>query len=325
MDGPPGDRYFSTMPPRRADGAARPAPPSIAFNRTKYGRELLVDAAMVSTLAGFDRTERPHRLDFFDILLVTQGRGEFRLDQRVERVAPGVVLFSRPGEVRQWRVRHLDGAVLFFAPTFLTDAFSDPRFLDQFSCFHPRRPSAAVRLTARERNGFLARFAEMEPEIRAAPGDATHALRALTYQLLVLLDRAYVRAHGAHASADRDVLVDRFHTLIEQRFARTHRVTDYAASLGVTARYLNDRCRAARSSSAKAAVQQRLAVEARRLLLYTDLPVLRISTALGFPDAAYFARCFRRASGLSPSAYRRTHQTRAGSPAPAGSQRRRAG
>jgi AraC-like DNA-binding protein len=325
MDGPPDDRYFSTMPPRRAHGPTRPAPPSIAFNRTKYGRELLVDAAMVSALTGFDRTERPHRLDFFDILLVTRGRGEFRLDQRVEPVAPGVVLCSRPGEVRQWRVPALDGAVVFFAPAFLTDAFSDPRFLDQFACFHPTRPSAAVRLAARERSAFLARFAEMEPEIRAAPGDGTHALRALTYQLLVLLDRAYVRAHGAHPGAGRDPLVDRFRTLVEQRFARVHRVTDYAEALGITARYLNDRCRAAREGSAKAAVQQRLALEARRLLLYSDLPVLRISATLGFPDAAYFARFFRRASGLSPSAYRRTRQTRAGSPVPRGGPRRRAG
>lgn len=306
MDGPPGGRYFSTMPPRRAGGATRPPPPSIAFNRTKYGRELLVDAAMVSELAGFDRTERPHRLDFFDILLVTRGRGEFLLDQRVERVAPGVVLFSRPGEVRQWRVPYLDGAVLFFAPAFLTDAFSDPRFLDQFACFHPKRPSGAVRLTARERRAFLARFAEMGPEIRAAPGDGTHALRALTYQLLVLLDRAYVRAHGTHPGAGRDLLIDRFRTMVEQRFTRTHQVTDYAQALGVTARYLNDRCRAARESSAKNVVQHRLAVEARRLLWYTDLPVLRISASLGFADAAYFARFFRREEGTSPSLYRRS-------------------
>jgi AraC family transcriptional activator of pobA len=304
MDGPPRDRYFSTMPSRRTGGGTRPAPPSIAFNRTKYGRELLVDAAMVPELPGFDRTERPHRLDFFDILLVTRGRGEFRLDQRVERVAPGVVLFSRPGEVRQWRVPALDGAVLFFAPGFLTDAFSDPRFLDQFACFHPKRPSAAVRLTAKERGTFRARFAEMGPEIRTAPGDGAHALRALTYELLVLLDRAYVRAHGAPPGAGRDQLVDRFRTLVEQRFARAHRVTDYAQALGVTARYLNDRCRAAHEGRAKDIVQQRLALESRRLLLYTDLPVLRIGAGLGFPDPAYFARFFRRETGLSPSEYR---------------------
>jgi len=304
MDGPPGGRYFSTMPPRRAGGSPRPAPTSIAFNRTKYGRELLVDAAMVSDLAGFDRTERPHRLDFFDILLITRGRGEFRLDQRVERVAPGVVLFSRPGEVRQWRVPSLEGAVLFFAPAFLTDAFSDPRFLDQFACFHPQRPSCAVRLTARERHAFLARFTEMGPEIRAAPGDGTHALRASTYQVLVLLDRAYVRTHGAPPGTGRDLLVDRFRTLVDQRFTRTHRVAEYARALGVTARYLNDRCRSARESSAKDVIQQRLAVEARRLLLYTGWPVLRISAMLGYVDPAYFARCFRREAGVSPSAYR---------------------
>jgi AraC-like DNA-binding protein len=304
MDGAPNGRYFSTMPPDRADKGSRLAPPAIAFNRTKYGRELLVDAAMVSDLPGFDRTERPHRLDFFDILLVTRGRGQFKLDQRVERVAPGQVLFSRPGEVREWRVPSLDGAVLFFAPAFLTDAFSDPRFLDQFACFHPNRKSCTVRLTARERSAFMTRFAEMRPEIRTPSRDGIHALRALTYQVLVLLDRAYVRAHGAYPGVGRDGLVDRFRTLVEQRFARTHRVTEYAKALGVTARYLNDRCRAAGDGGAKAVVQHRVAVEARRLLRYSDLPVVRISAMLGFPDPAYFARFFRREAGASPSEYR---------------------
>ncbi len=294
MDDPPADRYFSTMP----------APASIAFNRTKYGRELLVDAARVSELVGFDRTERPHRLDFFDILLVTRGRGEFQVDQRVEQVDRGVVLFSRPGEVRQWRVRALDGQVLFFAPAFLTDVFSDPRFLDRFACFHPRRPRAGAWLTAREQRGFASRFAEMQAEIRHAPPDDTDALRALIYQVLVLLDRAYVRAHGAQPAGRPDRLVDRFRTLVEQRYARTHQVQDYAQALGVSARYLNDRCRAARAGSAKKIVQERLALEARRLFLYTDTPVVGVSAALGFADPAYFARFFRRQEGTSPTDYR---------------------
>ena len=59
----------------RPDGVAR-----VDFLKTKYGRELLVDASMTSQLRDFDRGGAPHTLTFFDILLVTAGRGTFELD-----------------------------------------------------------------------------------------------------------------------------------------------------------------------------------------------------------------------------------------------------
>jgi AraC family transcriptional regulator, transcriptional activator of pobA len=303
MDGPPNGWYFPTMGSRHGRAGARDAPLAVTFNRTKYGRELLVDAAFVAKLQTFERTQRPHRLDFFDILLVTRGRGEFFLDERVYPIKPGIVFLSRPGEVRRWNVPRLDGAVLFFAPAFFTDAFSDPHFLDQFACFQPNRRSSAVALNSRDRRLFLTRFHEMEREIQAPSVDEPHALRALTYQVLVLLNRAYVRAYGADADV-RDSVVAQYQSLVEQRFARTHYVADYARALGVTPRQLNDRCRAAKTLSASAIVHERVTVEARRLLLYTDLPVARIGASLGFEDPAYFARFFRRETGLSPTAFR---------------------
>jgi len=60
--------YFSTMR-------------HVAFHRTKYGRELLVDAARVREMPGFIRANRAaHSLEFHDILLVTRGTGALLLD-----------------------------------------------------------------------------------------------------------------------------------------------------------------------------------------------------------------------------------------------------
>src|SRR5262245_35578295 len=98
MDGSAPGWYFSTVPRATAERA----PETVDFHRTKYGRELLVDAGDVSRYAQFTHGGRPHRLAFHDVLLVTRGRGSFFLDGRRHFVAPGVVLFTGPGEVRQW-------------------------------------------------------------------------------------------------------------------------------------------------------------------------------------------------------------------------------
>lgn len=62
--------YFSTM-------AGATMVRRIDFHRTKYGRDLLVDAAFTTELRNFHLEGRPHSLTFYDILLITRGRGSF--------------------------------------------------------------------------------------------------------------------------------------------------------------------------------------------------------------------------------------------------------
>jgi AraC family transcriptional activator of pobA len=46
-------------------------------------------------------------------------------------------------------------------------------------------------------------------------------------------------------------------------------------------------------------------LEARRLLLYSNIAVAETAFALGFTDPAYFSRLFRAHTGVSPSSFRR--------------------
>ena len=297
--------YFSpvTRAPRAGSAAVRPA---VAFHRTKYGRELLVDAAFVRQMPTFRGTGAPaHTLAFHDIVLVTRGRGRFILDGEAIPVAPGTVLFSRPGEVRRWAVPGLDGACLFFAEEFLAAVFHDARFLEQFPYFGPGRKSPALLLAAGEQRTFRRRFAAMQKEIAAQRADASHALRAVLYELLVLLGRWYAAAHGAPASPGGPGVVERFRGMVEREFASRHRVSEYATELGVSAGHLNALCRGQLRRSPSAWIHGRLALEARRLLVSSDLTVAQVADRLGFADPAYFARFFRRETGHPPAAFRR--------------------
>ena len=105
-------------------------------------------------MPGFITSDRPHVLMFHDVLLVTKGAGHVLLDGEPFDVAPGVVVFSLPGQIREWRVAsRLEGACLFFAEAFVVDTFSDPRFLEQFAYFRLSRPGGTLRLgTARTEN-----------------------------------------------------------------------------------------------------------------------------------------------------------------------------
>jgi hypothetical protein len=239
MDGPTPGWYFSTM--GRGPRPGQWTPHAVDFHRTKYGRELLIDAAFVRAMPTFLEVPNPHLLRFHDILLVTRGRGTFHLDSERYRVAPGLVLFTRPGELRAWDVTGLDGACLFFTEEFVAETFADVHFLDQLAFFRRGRPSAA--LEASERRVFLARFRSMQREIRALGDDASHALRAVLYEVLVLLNRWYTQRHGAAPRTPPNTIVERFRRLVDRDHARRHRVVDYASELGVSPGHLNALCR----------------------------------------------------------------------------------
>ena len=61
-------------------------------------------------------------------------------------------------------------------------------------------------------------------------------------------------------------------------------------------------------------LQERLTLEARRLLLYSDESAENIGYSLGFEDPSYFSRFFRAATGRSPSEFRAGVESPACSP-----------
>jgi AraC-like DNA-binding protein len=282
----------------------RPAPWRVEFARRKYGPELLIDAAMLSAMPAFKASPDPHALTFLDILLVTKGRGWFELDGVGHAVAPGLLLITRPGQVRRWDISGLDGACVFFTTEFLREAFADGRFLDQFAFFGASRPSAAMELTANERTQFLRRFRRMSEELASPRDDASELLRARLYELLVLLNRWYRQRHPRAKTSSRNSTVERFREMVDRDFRHRHRVSDYAARVGISPGHLNVLCAAHLGHSASAEIHQRLLLEAKRLLRYTDKAAFVIAQDLGFADPAYFGRFFRRGTNVTPRSYR---------------------
>src|SRR5205823_14973180 len=95
-----------------------------------------------------------------------------------------------------------------------------------------------------------------------------------------------------------------FEALLEQRFIEHWTVSQYANALSVTPTHLSRVTRSATGHAASHFIVERIIREARRNLVYTNLPVSTIAYALGFNDPAYFSRLFAAATGLSPRAFR---------------------
>jgi AraC family transcriptional activator of pobA len=130
-----------------------------------------------------------------------------------------------------------------------------------------------------------------------------HVLRALSAALIGFIARELASKSRASGAANSE-LFRRFEVLIERHHLERWSVSDYAEALSMTAAHLNRVTRAATGDTASHLILNRMIREARRNLVYTNLPVSTIAYTLGFDDPAYFSRIYTAATGLSPRAFR---------------------
>ena len=128
----------------------------------------------------------------------------------------------------------------------------------------------------------------------------------LASSVLAVLANAVQIDFAAESRGGRESkLFGKFKVLLESHYAKHWPISRYAQRLGLSETSLNRLCRALCGTTAFHLVQQRLALEARRRLMYVTGSVHSIASELGFTDAAYFSRFFRRQTGLSPHEFRR--------------------
>ncbi|MEV3937930.1 helix-turn-helix transcriptional regulator [Glycomyces sp. NPDC049804] len=242
------------------------------------------------------RLERPH---FHQLIAPVEGRLPFMVDFVDHEVGPGTWLWVRPGQVQRWGdLAGVEGDLILFEGDFLDADTVERARVDEPggpAVFRPRDGGAALEAArAHLVREFRAR-GELPP--------AAH-LAALRHLLAVLALRL---AHTGTADAPAGPMNEtfrRFRSAVERGFARTRRVEDYAAQLGYSPRTLARAAFAATGAGAKEFIDQRVVLEAKRLLAHSDRTAAKIARDLGFKDATNFSKYFHQRTGQTPIAFR---------------------
>lgn len=103
---------------------------------------------------------------------------------------------------------------------------------------------------------------------------------------------------------DKYHLLRQFNLLVEAHYRKEHSVSFYAAQLHKSPKTLSNLFAAYNQKSPSQVIQERVLVEAKRLLAYTTRSVKEIAYELGFEDAAYFSNFFKKHTLYSPLDFR---------------------
>ena len=95
-----------------------------------------------------------------------------------------------------------------------------------------------------------------------------------------------------------------FKTLLDTHFASSKSVSFYADHYGLSVNAFSKKIKKHYAKAPSKLIQERLILEAKRLLHLTYKSIKEISTALGFDDEFYFSRYFKKEVGVSPKTFR---------------------
>ncbi|MCW1961250.1 helix-turn-helix domain-containing protein [Chryseobacterium viscerum] len=101
-----------------------------------------------------------------------------------------------------------------------------------------------------------------------------------------------------------------FRTLVRKEYKTSKSPSEYAEILNITRGYLTEAVREATGKPAQHWIHQEILIEAKRLLVFTNLSVKEIAYELGYSDHTYFSRLFSKLEDQSPSEFRDLHKNK---------------
>jgi AraC-like DNA-binding protein len=286
------------------------APPvPIEFENTSQAR-FEVESLRASTLIRRESPKRLHsfqRLGFHLIALYTAGETTHLVDFEPHRCRRGTVISVQPGQVQRWLLRPgAEALVVVFTPSFIFPAGARSPFAERF--FEELGWPALLRLAGddyRVIEGWFRRIEQTYRRIEPGPLGA-ELMRHLVSVLLYELTR-YRKQSPAPRTVELPEVVARarrFRADLERSFKVTRTVGDYSHHLGCSDKTLDRACRAILGAPAKELIDDRVALEARRLLAHTTMTVAAIGEHLGFSEPTNFSKFFKGCVGKLPGEFR---------------------
>lgn len=248
------------------------------------------------------RCRDPQILDEHLLFLVTVGHGTYEVDFRAHQCRPGSLIWARPGQVVRCGGQPGLDAILVSWP---------PGLLDGLGLSGLPTGPGYWQLAGEDEDAVINEVSQLVVDCqRHRWGEQGGDL--LRHQLAVLLHRIAllppggrpVSVWGGAGAGSATMTYQRLRREIERSYRRTRRVEDYAARLDCSVRTLTRACLAATGRSAKQVIDDRVTLQAMRLLAATELPVAEIGSQLGFTEPTNFGRFFQREVGQSPGAFR---------------------
>ena len=234
-----------------------------------------------------------------------KGGGAHEIDFEEFPIESNSLHFVSPGQTHLVkRALNSNGYVILFSREFYHLGIKDKDVLYELPFLNNNSVKPIVQLPDTEIDFFNDMIQKIHAECISTNPNKEEILRSYLHILLIHAKRLFNKSETNRAQSSYHELVQKFKIAVEKNFMNIHKAGEYAGMLCVSPGHLNDTVQKAIGKSATDTIQERLILEAKRMLFHSDESVNEVAFTLNFEDASYFTRFFGKHVGVSPSEFR---------------------
>ena len=246
-----------------------------------------------------------HRTEFYHIMWFQQGQSNHLVDFKPIEIKPNTILFLNKEIVQRFDKKGgFDGKAILFTDAFFCKTESDVKYLRSTILFNDLFSVSQIQLE--DDSIFSDLFQLMETELTKNKDVLqTDILQNYLHNFLLLAERVRRKQNFQEVkkNADFDYLM-LFKDLLETKYRHSKQVSHYASLLSVTEKRLNQATSRILDKSPKQMIDERVMLEAKRLLVHTNESVKEIGFDLGFDEPTNFIKFFRKHNHSTPVEFR---------------------
>ena len=252
-----------------------------------------------ATVNVFEESKQSHRHDRHSFFLLESGTIHVEIDFQKYNIKPLSVIYVHPDQVH----RTIAFKNVTVSSWSINNENLNPEYLALLENITPAKPIALNKETFSilfEAISLCIKFSERKNDklYHSLLKDSCNALVALVVS-------QYLEQFKSTDKSSRFETVTRaFKETLERNYTKLKRPAEYAQQLNISAPYLNECVKNATGYPVSHHILQRIILEAKRLLFYSDKLVKEIAAELGYDDYPYFSRLFTKVAGLTALAFR---------------------
>ncbi|WP_418264838.1 AraC family transcriptional regulator [Flavobacterium faecale] len=247
--------------------------------------------------------EEPHRHNFYLLAFFTKGSGIHEIDFDRFDVQPGSVFMLQPGQMHHWSLSEdVDGYVVFYSQEMYNLYFGEKN-LAAFPFYFSNATQPEILLSQEEMKGLLPFFEIILKESVSSELFKKDKILNLLDIIHIELARKYQEI-VVPESHSYNTKLKQFSQLLEKNFTVEKSAAFYADALHITLKHLNRICNEMVSKTTSELINERVVLEAKRMLMDKNLLIHEVAANLGYDDNSYFVRFFKKNTGMTPKEFR---------------------
>lgn len=254
-----------------------------------------------------DEITTAHRTGFYHILWFRKGSPIHFVDFNPVKIKSNSILFVPKDSVHRFdKIGGFDGKAILFTDNFFCKTELDTKYLRGTILFNDLLSVSQFQLTDNTEASFLSLFKGLEEEFKK-PNDLFQAeiLKNYLHNFLLISERERRKQDFIEVKkgADFDYVI-LFKDLLENDFRIQKQVNKYASQLALTEKRLNQATSKILGKTPKQMIDERIVLEAKRLLSHTGESIKEIGFSLGFDEPTNFIKYFKKHCKITPVEFR---------------------